>query len=124
MALFGRFGFRSRGWVSTGSHQPGVEVAWKKVGDGHVLRLWRVSAEVEAPPTELLNRVLRQRHLWDDHLIKWRTVVRLDVKAEVRLPFSSTWTRVQTSFPSVLPHVLIFSTNRMTFQVTFTQNFS
>ena len=39
----------------------GVEVAYKKVGDGHPLRLWKACIEVEAPPVELLNRVLRER---------------------------------------------------------------
>lgn len=60
-----------------------VEMAYKKVGDGHPLRLWRVSAEVEAPPTELLHRVLRERHLWDTTLLKWRVVARLEPHAEV-----------------------------------------
>ena len=53
------------------------------MGDGHALRLWRVSAEIEAPPGELLNRVLRERHLWDTTLVKWRSVVRLDKKSDV-----------------------------------------
>lgn len=60
-----------------------VEMAYKKVGDGHPLRLWRVSTEVEAPPTELLHRVLRERHLWDTALLKWRVVAKLDTQAEV-----------------------------------------
>ena len=60
-----------------------VDVAWKKVGDGHSLRLWKISTEIEAPPSELLNRVLRERHLWDASLVKWRCVVRLDKKSEV-----------------------------------------
>lgn len=60
-----------------------VDVAWKKVGDGHALRLWRVSTEIEAPPGELLNRVLRERHLWDTSLVKWRCVVRLDHNSDV-----------------------------------------
>lgn len=40
---------------------PLVEVCYRKVGDGHPLRLWKVATDVEAPPTELLNRVLRER---------------------------------------------------------------
>ena len=38
-----------------------VEVLYRKVGDGHPLRLWRATTEVEAPPAELLNRVIRER---------------------------------------------------------------
>ena len=74
---------RTRGWVSMNSNEVRVDVAWKKIGDGHSLRLWKMSTEIEAPPAELLNRVLRERHLWDSSLIKWRLVVRLDKKSEV-----------------------------------------
>ncbi|KAJ9585423.1 hypothetical protein L9F63_002770, partial [Diploptera punctata] len=75
---------KSRGWVNmpcSTDHQ--VEMAYKKVGDGHPLRLWRVSTEVEAPPLELLQRVLRERHVWDYTLLKWRIVARLDPQVEV-----------------------------------------
>lgn len=60
-----------------------VEMAYKKVGDGHPLRLWRVTTEVEAPPEELLHRVLRERHIWDPQLLKYRQVAKLDTNAEV-----------------------------------------
>ncbi|XP_039288057.1 rho GTPase-activating protein 7 isoform X1 [Nilaparvata lugens] len=73
---------KSRGWVTV-SNGLEVEMAYKKVGDGHPLRLWRVSTEVEAPPTELLHRVLRERHLWDSSLLKWRQVAKLEAQAEV-----------------------------------------
>lgn len=58
-------------------------MAYKKVGDGHPLRLWRVSTEVEAPPNELLHRVLRERHIWDPQLLKYRLVNKLDTNAEI-----------------------------------------
>lgn len=77
------------------SNELKVDVAWKKVGDGHALRLWRVSAEVEAPPGELLNRVLRERHLWDPTLSRYRTVLRLDKKSDV----------FQCTSVSEVPHV-------------------
>ncbi|XP_054270590.1 rho GTPase-activating protein 7 isoform X2 [Macrosteles quadrilineatus] len=73
---------KSRGWVSISAWNE-VDMAYKKVGDGHPLRLWRASTEVEAPPTELLHRVLRERHLWDTSLLKWRVVARLEPQAEV-----------------------------------------
>lgn len=60
-----------------------TEMAYKKVGDGHPLRLWKVWTEVEAPPQELVRRVLRERHLWDLNLLKWRVVARLDAQAEI-----------------------------------------
>ncbi|XP_046489854.1 rho GTPase-activating protein 7 isoform X2 [Neodiprion pinetum] len=75
---------KSRGWVSINNPaDPGVEVAYKKVGDGHPLRLWRASTEVEAPPNELLHRVLRERHIWDPQLLKYRLVNKLDANVEV-----------------------------------------
>ena len=60
-----------------------MDIAWKKVGDGHQLRLWKVSAEIEAPPAELLNRVLHERQLWDTTHVKGRCILRLDKKSEV-----------------------------------------
>lgn len=67
----------------SGGPEPAVDVAYRKVGDGHPLRLWRVSTEVEAPPGELLQRVLRERHSWDQSLLKWRVVARLSEQTEV-----------------------------------------
>ena len=49
-----------RGWVSV-SVSSDVDVSYKKVGDGHPLRLWRCTVDVEAPPNEVLNRVLSER---------------------------------------------------------------
>ncbi|XP_050716150.1 rho GTPase-activating protein 7-like isoform X2 [Eriocheir sinensis] len=74
---------KSRGWISMNCSDPQVEVLYRKVGDGHPLRLWRATTEVEAPPAELLNRVIRERHMWDDSLFKWRVVCRLDRQSDV-----------------------------------------
>ncbi|XP_025156537.1 uncharacterized protein LOC105186773 isoform X3 [Harpegnathos saltator] len=75
---------RSRGWMTVNNPADStVEMAYKKVGDGHPLRLWRVSTEVEAPPNELLHRVLRERHIWDPQLLKYRLVNKLDTNVEV-----------------------------------------
>lgn len=54
-----------------------------QVGDGNPLRRWRVSVEVEAPPSVVLNRVLRERHLWDVDLLQWRVCEVLDKQTEV-----------------------------------------
>ncbi|XP_072285877.1 stAR-related lipid transfer protein 8 isoform X2 [Pyxicephalus adspersus] len=64
---------RFKGWTA----MPGpehTELSCRKVGDGNPLRLWKVSTEVEAPPSSLLHRVLRERHLWDDDLLQSRVV--------------------------------------------------
>ncbi|RMC22109.1 hypothetical protein DUI87_02982 [Hirundo rustica rustica] len=54
-----------------------------QVGDGHPLRLWKVSTDVEAPPAMMRHRVLRERHLWDEDLLQSRVVEALDKDMEV-----------------------------------------
>ncbi|XP_074651788.1 rho GTPase-activating protein 7-like isoform X2 [Tubulanus polymorphus] len=71
-----------KGWVSIPS-ETDVDLSYKKVGDGHPLRLWKCALDVPAPPIEVLNRVLRERHLWDEDLLKWRIVERLDKETEI-----------------------------------------
>ncbi|KAK1168151.1 stAR-related lipid transfer protein 13-like isoform X2 [Acipenser oxyrinchus oxyrinchus] len=73
---------KSKGWV-TCSGADNTELAYKKVGDGNPLRLWKVSVEVEAPPSVVLNRVLRERHLWDDDFLQWKVIETLDKQTEI-----------------------------------------
>ncbi|CAL8349238.1 unnamed protein product [Arctogadus glacialis] len=73
---------RSKYWVSCSSSD-NTELCYKKVGDGNPLRRWRVSVEVEAPPSVVLNRVLRERHLWDVDLLQWKVTETPDRQTEV-----------------------------------------
>ncbi|XP_032358219.1 stAR-related lipid transfer protein 13 isoform X2 [Etheostoma spectabile] len=73
---------KSKYWVSCSSSD-NTELFYKKVGDGNPLRRWRVSVEVEAPPSVVLNRVLRERHLWDVDLLQWKVCETLDKQTEV-----------------------------------------
>uniref|UniRef100_A0A3P9M7W8 StAR-related lipid transfer protein 13 n=1 Tax=Oryzias latipes TaxID=8090 RepID=A0A3P9M7W8_ORYLA len=73
---------KSKSWVSYSSSD-NTELLYKKVGDGNPLRRWRVSVEVEAPPSVVLNRVLRERHLWDMDLHQWKVCETLDKQTEV-----------------------------------------
>ncbi|XP_056612801.1 stAR-related lipid transfer protein 13 isoform X2 [Triplophysa dalaica] len=73
---------RAKGWVSCQS-TGNTELSYKKVGDGNPLRRWRVAVEVEAPPSVVLNRVLRERHLWDVDLTNWKVCEVLDRQTEV-----------------------------------------
>ncbi|KAL2096598.1 hypothetical protein ACEWY4_008746 [Coilia grayii] len=73
---------KAKGWVSCSSSD-NTELHYKKVGDGNPLRRWRVSVEVEAPPSVVLNRVLRERHLWDVDLLQWKIRETLDKQTEV-----------------------------------------
>ncbi|XP_071847958.1 rho GTPase-activating protein 7-like isoform X4 [Apostichopus japonicus] len=71
-----------KGWVAC-TPLDDIEVSYKKVGDGHPLRLWKCSADIEGPPHDILQRVLRERHLWDEDLLKWRVVETLENNSEV-----------------------------------------
>ncbi|XP_062958334.1 stAR-related lipid transfer protein 13 isoform X2 [Cynocephalus volans] len=71
-----------KGWVMCSSTD-NTELAFKKVGDGNPLKLWKASVEVEAPPSVVLNRVLRERHLWDEDFVQWKVVETLDRQTEI-----------------------------------------
>ncbi|XP_029458537.1 stAR-related lipid transfer protein 13 isoform X2 [Rhinatrema bivittatum] len=71
-----------KGWVSCSSID-NTELTYKKVGDGNPLRLWKASVEVEAPPSVVLNRILRERHLWDDDFLQWKVIETLDKQTEI-----------------------------------------
>ncbi|XP_028635570.1 stAR-related lipid transfer protein 13 isoform X2 [Grammomys surdaster] len=71
-----------KGWVACSSPD-NTDLAFKKVGDGNPLKLWKASVEVEAPPSVVLNRVLRERHLWDEDFVQWKVVETLDRQTEI-----------------------------------------
>ncbi|XP_028904308.1 stAR-related lipid transfer protein 13 isoform X3 [Ornithorhynchus anatinus] len=71
-----------RGWVACPSVD-NADLAFKKVGDGNPLRMWKASVEVEAPPAVVLNRVLRERQLWDEDLLQEKLVETRDKQTEV-----------------------------------------
>ncbi|XP_054962354.1 stAR-related lipid transfer protein 8 isoform X2 [Pan paniscus] len=60
---------RFKGWMSVPGPQH-TELACRKAPDGHPLRLWKASTEVAAPPAVVLHRVLRERALWDEDLLR------------------------------------------------------
>nr|XP_012591718.1 stAR-related lipid transfer protein 8 isoform X2 [Microcebus murinus] len=60
---------RFKGWTSVPGPQR-TELACRKAPDGHPLRMWKVSTEVAAPPAVVLHRVLRERALWDEDLLR------------------------------------------------------
>ncbi|KAM6447537.1 stAR-related lipid transfer protein 13 isoform 3-T3 [Liasis olivaceus] len=71
-----------KGWVTCSSTE-NTDLSYKKVGDGNPLRLWKASVEVEAPPSVVLNRVLRERHLWDEDFLQWKIIETLDKQTEI-----------------------------------------
>lgn len=74
---------KSRGWISIATFDSTVDVAHKKVGDGHPLRLWRCSTEVDAPPIQVLDYIYKERRQWDPLLLKCRVIERLDHHSEI-----------------------------------------
>ncbi|XP_006868565.1 PREDICTED: stAR-related lipid transfer protein 8 [Chrysochloris asiatica] len=60
---------RFKGWMSMPGPQH-TELACRKAPDGHPLRMWKASTEVAAPPAVVLHRVLRERALWDEDLLR------------------------------------------------------
>ncbi|XP_036901862.1 stAR-related lipid transfer protein 8 isoform X2 [Sturnira hondurensis] len=60
---------RFKGWMSVPGPQH-TELACKKAPDGHPLRVWKASTEVAAPPAVVLHRILRERALWDEDLLR------------------------------------------------------
>ncbi|KAJ7997459.1 hypothetical protein DPEC_G00229230 [Dallia pectoralis] len=84
---------RTKSWVSRATVDH-TELACKKVGDGNPLRRWRVSVEVCAPPGEVLERLLRQRPLWQTDVLQETVLETLDRQTDI----------YQYSLRSMVPH--------------------
>ncbi|XP_052828360.1 stAR-related lipid transfer protein 13 isoform X2 [Octopus bimaculoides] len=59
----------------------GIDIAYKKTDD--LLRQWMCLTEMEAPPEEVLNRILTQRSLWDEDLHESSVVEKLDNHTDI-----------------------------------------
>jgi hypothetical protein len=47
-------------------------------------RVWRCHADISGvKPADILARLLHERHLWDDHVTKWRVAKQLDEQTDV-----------------------------------------
>jgi hypothetical protein len=68
-----------KGWTSFGKNNQ-LELAFKKLDDGHPLGLWKCSIEIEAPPIEILNRLLNERQLWDDGRLTRREIKKKKIR--------------------------------------------
>ncbi|KAF5274760.1 hypothetical protein FQR65_LT04313 [Abscondita terminalis] len=74
---------KNRGWIMVSSAYPKIELSYKKVEDGYPLKLWKVCADIEAPPTEVVHRILRERHIWDDDLHSAKIIAQMNKNSEV-----------------------------------------
>ncbi|KAJ6668599.1 hypothetical protein lerEdw1_012081 [Lerista edwardsae] len=71
-----------KGWVSCSTSEQ-AELAYKKACEGPPLRLWKSTIEIPVAPEEVLSRILKERHLWDEDLLDAKVVETLDSQTDV-----------------------------------------
>uniref|UniRef100_A0A5S6QTK0 Rho-GAP domain-containing protein n=1 Tax=Trichuris muris TaxID=70415 RepID=A0A5S6QTK0_TRIMR len=71
-----------RGWSTEGSYY-GAEVSTKRAADSYPLKMWRCWTEVQAPPKEVLFRILCERNLWDVNMGCSRVLKKLRKRCDV-----------------------------------------
>ncbi|XP_010218866.1 PREDICTED: rho GTPase-activating protein 7 isoform X1 [Tinamus guttatus] len=71
-----------KGWLSCSTSEQ-ADLAYKKVCEGPPLRLWKTTIEIPATPEEVLNRVLKEQHLWDEDLIDSKVIETLDSQTDI-----------------------------------------
>ncbi|KYO46035.1 hypothetical protein Y1Q_0021618 [Alligator mississippiensis] len=71
-----------KGWVNCSTSEQ-AELAYKKVSNGPPLRLWKSTIEVPAMPEEILNRLLKEQHLWDEDLLDSKVIETLDSQTDI-----------------------------------------
>ncbi|XP_043828449.1 rho GTPase-activating protein 7 isoform X2 [Dromiciops gliroides] len=81
-SLFKEVKDKFKGWVSrpTSEH---ADLAYKKVSEGPPLRLWKSTIEVPAKPEDILNRLLKEQHVWDLDLLDAKVIEVLDSQTEI-----------------------------------------
>ncbi|RUS85538.1 hypothetical protein EGW08_006681, partial [Elysia chlorotica] len=60
-----------------------VEVYNRKPMDDYPLKEWKLIVDIEAPPIEVLRRIMHERHAWDEDLLSWSVVERLDPHSDI-----------------------------------------
>ncbi|XP_072190668.1 rho GTPase-activating protein 7 isoform X1 [Excalfactoria chinensis] len=71
-----------KGWVSCSTSEQ-ADLAYKKACEGPPLRLWKTTIEIAATPEEVLNRLLKEQHLWDEDLIDSKVIEPLDSQTDI-----------------------------------------
>ncbi|KIH49195.1 hypothetical protein ANCDUO_20731, partial [Ancylostoma duodenale] len=64
---------RWKSWILEAIHED-VEISCKVPNDCHPLKLFRVWVDVAAPPKQVMNRIMRERSVWDTSVVNWRTI--------------------------------------------------
>ncbi|XP_074084267.1 rho GTPase-activating protein 7 isoform X2 [Macrotis lagotis] len=81
-SLFKEVKDKFKGWVSHPTSEQ-AELAYKKVSEGPPLRLWKSTIEVPAKPEDVLNRLLKEQHVWDPDLLDAKVIEVLDSQTEI-----------------------------------------
>ncbi|XP_072262299.1 rho GTPase-activating protein 7 isoform X2 [Pyxicephalus adspersus] len=71
-----------KGWVSCSTSEQ-ADLAYKKVPDGPPLRLWKSTIEIAALPEDVLQRLLKEQHLWDEDLLDSKVIETLDENTDI-----------------------------------------
>lgn len=56
---------------------------FSQVCEGPPLRLWKTTIEISATPEDVLNRLLKEQHLWDEDLIESKVIEPLDSQTDI-----------------------------------------
>ncbi|KHJ86182.1 RhoGAP domain protein, partial [Oesophagostomum dentatum] len=64
---------RWKSWILEGIHDD-VEISCKVPNDCHPLKMFRVWVDVAAPPKQVMSRIMRERSVWDNTVVNWRTI--------------------------------------------------
>jgi deleted in liver cancer protein len=74
---------KSRNWNRLRNDSP-VEIYYKNIeDDDYLLRLWKLSVEIDASPIEVLNKILKCRAEWDDDMLESRIVETLNSQTDI-----------------------------------------
>ncbi|XP_063776938.1 rho GTPase-activating protein 7 isoform X1 [Pseudophryne corroboree] len=71
-----------KGWVSCSTSEP-ADLAYKKIPEGPPLRLWKSTIEIPAQPENVLQRLLKEQHLWDEDLLDSKVIETLDEQTDI-----------------------------------------
>lgn len=60
------------------------DIYYKQIDDHHpLLRLWKLTIEIESSPTDLRNKILRARGLWDEDLLESRVIEQINEQTDI-----------------------------------------
>ncbi|XP_071980006.1 rho GTPase-activating protein 7 isoform X3 [Engystomops pustulosus] len=71
-----------KGWVSCSTSEQ-ADLAYKKIPDGPPLRLWKSTIEIPAQPENVLQRLLKEQHMWDEDLLDSKVIETLDEQTDI-----------------------------------------